>query len=591
MARFIQRLQFWKKNKSPHALDKKLVMSLKKSRIPTWTQLKKVTALLSPRERKVLGSVFLVLVVSVVTWGYMYQREHVRIVPAYGGVWSEALIGQPAFINPILAQTSDIDLDISRLIYRGLLRYDADLTLVNDLAEEITVDETKTLYTVRLRSDAVWQDGQPITVDDVIFTIRAIQDPAWGSPLLISFKGITIDKLDEQTIAFNLPEPFNPFMSLLSVGLLPKHIWQDIPPTSARLAELNIKPIGSGPWKFGELAKEKSGTLRSYTLAPNDQYTGKKPYLSEMVFKFYPDFITALDALNQNQVMGMSFLPADLQPGVAEPKKYTFHALNLPQYTALFFNQKQNAFLKSRAVRTALARAIDKQRLISEGLLDQAEKITSPLLALENKFDTDLLSYNSQTANSILDENGWKLNEEGFRINADGETLAVRITTVDNPENAVVASIIKEEWEALGVQTTVQLIPATDIQTDIIKNRDYDILLYGAIIGADPDPFPFWHSSQTEHPGLNLSLFKDGNTDELLESARQEQNADKRFESYTAFRNILQEEVPAVFLYTPTYTYVQEKRLKGLNVNQLIIPADRFNNNTEWYTKTKRTLE
>ena len=590
MIRLLQRLQFWKKRESTHALDKKLVMSLKRSWIPNWTQLKRVSALLSPKEKKIIGVVFLVLLISIGALSYIFYRENIIIIPAKGGVWSEALVGQPAFINPILAQTSDIDLDVSRLIYRGLLRYDTNLTIVNDLAKDVSIDETQTKYTVTLRDDARWQNGAPVTVDDVIFTIRAIQDPEWQSPLLVSFKGVTIDKTDEHTIVFNLPEPFGPFLSLLTVGILPKEVWQDIPAASARLAEFNIKPVGSGPWKFNELAKEKSGTIRTYSLVPNKEYTGKEPYLSEIVFKFYSDFVSAVEALNQNQVMGISFLPTDLADRIIDPQKLSFHALNLPQYTALFFNQKQNESLKSRAVRTALAQALNKDEIITEGLSGEADVIDSPLLLLLTEEAEDGLSYDPDGAEEILTTAGWVVGGSGFREN-DDEILAVTITTVDQPENVAVANIIKQSWEAVGVQTTVQLIPSTEIQSGTIKNRDYDILLYGAIVGADPDPFPFWHSTQTEHPGLNLALFKDANTDTLLEEARAERDAIKRIENYTTFRKILQTEVPAVFLYTPTYTYPQEKRLQGFGVTQLIIPADRFNNSTEWYTKTRRTLK
>lgn len=200
------------------------------------------------------------------------------------------------------------------------------------------------------------------------------------------------------------------------------------------------------------------------------------------------------------------------------------------------------------------------------------------------------MSYNPEEAKKLLDDADWKLNELGIR-EKDETVLSVTITTINQSEHENVANVIKTYWEAIGVQTTVQLIPQSEIQGSIIKNRDYDVLLYGAIVGADPDPYPFWHSSQVEHPGLNLSLFKDGNTDILLEEAREETDPKKRTANYEAFKRILLEEVPAVFLYTPTYTYIQEKRLQGFDIDGLIIPADRFNNSTEWYTKTKRTLK
>ena len=588
--RLVKRLQFRKKREDTHDLDHKLVMSLKTSRLPNWTQLKRISLLLSSKEKRVVSSFAGIILISVGAWAYIYYRDNITILPAEGGVWSEALIGQPTFINPILAQTSDTDLDITRLIYRGLLTYDKDLKLTTDLAESYEIDEAQTKYTVVLKENIFWQDGVAVTVDDVIFTLRAIQDPNWESPLLVSFKGVTIDKIDERTIVFNLPERFGPFLSLLTTGLLPKHVWEEIPAASSRLAEFNIKPVGNGPWQFEEFSKDKSGTIHSYVLVPNDYFSEMDPYLSKITFKFYPDFTFALEALNQKQVMGVSFLPTSLQGGISEPENYSFNRLSLPQYTALFFNQKQNEFLKSKSVRTALANAIDKSKLTKEILSDQAKVLSSPILALESEGATTTLSFDPGRSIKLLEDVDWILNESGYR-EKDGEVLSITLTTLNHPENENVANFIKESWKKIGVQTTVQLIPQSEIQTNVIKNRDYDVLLYGAIVGADPDPYSFWHSSQVEHPGLNLSLFRDGNTDLLLEKAREELDAEKRLDSYEAFKRILLEEVPAVFLYTPTYTYIQEKRLQGFDIDGLIIPADRLNNSTDWYTKTRRSLK
>jgi peptide/nickel transport system substrate-binding protein len=377
----------------------------------------------------------------------------------------------------------------------------------------------------------------------------------------------------------------------MTTGILPKHVWEEVPASSARLAEFNLKPIGSGRWKFSELTKDKTGNIRTYKLSPNERYHEKAPYISELVFKFYPDFVSAVDALNQSQVMSISFLPADLADDVRERARFNYYKLELPQYTAIFFNQKTNERLKNKTIRIALAHAIDKEALVAQALAGTALRIDSPILPNQPEFLSELTLYehNQEKALALFAEEGWKMGDDGFFAKGN-ETFSLTLTTVNHPENERVALALKAMWEKVGVRTEVSLLPAGDIQANVIRNRDFEMLLYGEIIGADPDPFPFWHSSQAEHPGLNLAQFKDVTTDSLLEEARETTDEAARIEKYKAFQKIIQREVPAIFLYAPTYTYVQDKRIKNFAVTRLVTPADRFNNLSEWYLKTKKTF-
>ncbi len=588
---FVRLFRIRRKSGEDNKLDKQLVSSLTRSKVPTVAQLKKVPVYLTSAEKRVILFLILIIILASGWWGYDYYKHNVSTSPSTGGVLTEALIGQPKFINPILAQTSDTDLDLTRLVYSGLMKYDTDLNLVTDLAESYAVDEEQKVYTFQMKDGLMWQDGEPLTVDDVIFTVRSIQNSEWQSPLLISFKGISVDKIDERTVAFNLPEPFAPFLTLMTTGILPKHVWEDIPPSSAKLAELNVKPIGSGGWKFKELAKDKMGNIHSYTLVVNGLYHDEMPYITEMVFKFFPDFISAIDALNQNQVMSLSFLPNDLVPAVEGEEKYNLYELELPQYSALFFNQKQNELLKSKSVRQALAYSTDEARLVSEGLQNHAIPIYSPILPNQPGYlaSGDPYDYNPDKARELLKEVGWTIGDDGLQVK-DDELLAISITTVEHSENQIIATLLKEMWEDVGIDVAINEISAAEIQSTIIRNSDYDVLHYGEIIGADPDPFPFWHSSQAEHPGLNLAQFIDGTTDILLEEARQTNNIETRIQKYEEFQKIIARELPAIFLYSPTYTYVHDKRIQNFSSSGLIFPADRFNSLSTWYLKTKRVI-
>ncbi len=183
------------------------------------------------------------------------------------------------------------------------------------------------------------------------------------------------------------------------------------------------------------------------------------------------------------------------------------------------------------------------------------------------------------------------LNPSGqpFFRKKDKEILAITLTTVTHPENEKAGLLIKDYWEKIGVKVKLDLVDTAKIQKETIKKRKYEALLYGQNIGFDPDPYPFWHSSQIDDPGLNLALFSDKKADKLIIDARSSHDPAARAKSYQEFQKILQDSIPAIFLYSPSYTYILSQQIRGFNIQSIIEPADRFNNLNEWHTKTKRT--
>ena len=162
------------------------------------------------------------------------------------------------------------------------------------------------------------------------------------------------------------------------------------------------------------------------------------------------------------------------------------------------------------------------------------------------------------------------------------------LTTIDSAEYKLIAEAIQENWRLLGVKINIILVVKENIYRDVIKPRDYQILLYSEVIGYDPDPYAFWHSSQVEAPGLNLALFADKKTDTLLEDARKTTDVKVRAEKYTEFQKIIANEVPAVFLFNQTYTYPQTTKLQNNNTKSIILPPNRFADITSWYLITAK---
>lgn len=586
------RLPFGKNKKviDQAELDKKLVFNLSKSRIPNLNQLKQLPKFLSPKEKKILWSLLAVIIISVLFLGFNFYIKNLENVPAVGGEYTEGLIGKPQYINPVLAQTNDVDSDISSLLFSSLFKYNNKKELIPDLVSTYEISEDKKVYTFHIKENVYWHDGRPLTADDIIFTINTIKDPEFKSPLAVSLGGLNAGKIDEQTVQFRLPEPFAPFLDILTFGILPKHIWENVPTANFNLAEYNLKPVGSGPFKFRSLIKDKMGNIRSYSIIRNEDFYGRKPYLEKINFKFFPDFESAIEALKNKGIQGISYLPKKFKEDIKLIKSLEIYSLKLPQYTAVFFNPKNNEILKDRNIRSALALALNKSEILEQALGNEGEIIHGPILPGFLGYHEDIKKheFNPEGAGKILEENGWKMSEEGFR-KKDEQDLNIVLTTVDQPTNIKTLELVKKYWNDIGIKTDLQVVPKNKIQKEIIRSRSYEALIYGEIIGTDPDPYPFWHSSQIESPGLNLSLFANKRVDELIEEARQTTDPEARSQKYIDFQNIIAAELPAIFLYSPTYTYVLDKKIKGFDVTHISMPAQRFNNIEEWYIKEKKS--
>ncbi len=573
-------------------LDQKLLTSLAKKRWPNFRQLKYLPVVLSPQERLRIKILFFITFIALIALSANLYFTHTYIVPKNGGIYTEGLVGLPKFINPLYASLNQVDQDLTKLIYSGLVRIDKQQNIVPDLAENWDISNDQRTYTFTLKPNLTWHDGEPLTVDDVVFTFQTIQNPEFKSTLSQNFDKVKVEKVDDSTVKFILDKPYTPFLENLTVGILPQHIWQEVVPANAFLADYNLKPIGSGPFKFKSLVKDKLGNIKSYTLVKNKKYYAKPPYLEKIIFKFYPDFKSACQALKNHNLDGLSYLPKELKAELSSRKDINYYSLQLPQYTALFFNQEKNEALKNLKVRYALAHAIDKQEIINQALKTEGEVIHAPILPGFIGYHPNIqkYEYNLDKAQKLLDEAGYlKKDDEPFRKKGDKE-LKIVLTTVNKGENYLASQVIQKMWQAVGVKTEINLVEPGIIKSEIIKNRDFEVLLFGEIVGIDPDPYPFWHSSQAGEAGLNLSNFINKDADKVLEQARQISDPKKRHDKYVHFQNILNQYLPAIFLYTPKYLYPVSSRIKGIETKNISVPADRFANITNWYIKTKRSF-
>lgn len=542
------------------------------------------------REKIFVVSLAIVILASFLSWiGYLFVH-FTKAIPAKGGQYSEGIIGQPMYVNPLLSQTSEADADLVQLIYSGLLKYDGRGNLVNNLAENYEISPDQKIYTFHIKQNVKWHDGEPLTASDALFTINAVQDPAYKSPLRQSWQGIEVSQKDEYTIEFVLENPYFGFLNNLTLGILPKHIWENISPEKFSLADNNLRPIGSGPYQFFDFQKDSGGNILSFTLRSFRDYFEGQPYIPEIAFNFYQDDESMVAAYDKKEISGMGNVTAEKISAIKSPKSTRVYELNVPHYFALFLNQSKSVPLADDKVRKALAYGVDRQEIIEKILRGKGTAVCSPFLPQMNGYENDISKYDFSInkAREILEEDGWKLGGDETVRAKNNAKLEFEIFTLDNPQLMQTADILRDQWGKIGADVKVNVLSVSDLQQNIIRPREYDSLLFGQAVSFNPDPYSFWHSSQKKDPGLNLSLLDDKKADELLDKARQELDGGKRTEYYKEFQKIVAEKIPAIFLYSPSYLYPVSQKVQGISAQNVNAPSWRFGDVNEWYIKKKR---
>jgi peptide/nickel transport system substrate-binding protein len=515
-----------------------------------------------------------------------------KLEPVPGGIYTEGMVGSITNINPIYA-TNDVDRSLSRLLFAGLLTYDANGKLVPCLASSYQVAADSKTYTVHLKHGLTWQDGKPITASDVAFTFNTIKDPDAQSPLLSAWQRIAITTPDPYTVQFVLPSALADFPYMLTTGIVPKHLLAVINPVDLRSADFNtITPVGAGPFMWHGLqvsGNNPADSEEQVALLPFSHYVLGEPKLDEFIMRAY----TSEDHLRQvfqsgqlSAAAGLSSVPAD------KPDGTQVHSLIMSAGTYVFF-KTTSGVLADAKVRQALVLASKPDDILGS-LGYMTRPVVSPLLAGQLAFNK---AYAQKTgdltaARLLLQQDGWLPGTNGI-FTKNNQPLTFNMIATDTPEYQKVTDRLRSQWRALGAKVHVQLVTTNDYNS-VLANHDYDATLYGIAIGQDPDVYAYWDSSQADvrsNNRLNLSEWNNKTADDALESGRTRLDPRLRAVKYAPFLQAWQQDAPALGLYQPRFLYLTRGTVYGLTTQQIDVGTSRYNGIQNWEIRSARVTQ
>jgi len=546
-------------------------------------------------DRWFLRSLLLVTVAAFV-WVLLAANQIVSVPGvSAGGELTEGILGTPRFANPVLALTR-ADQDVTALVYSGLMKINPDGDLVPDIAESVTVSDDGRTYTIKLRNDVFFHDGVQLTAGDVLFTIDLAQNADLKSPLRGNWDEVIVEVVDDQSLLVSLTEPYAPFIENFTLGILPAHIWRTIPIEQVPFSEGNTTPIGSGPYMVDQAEFSRSGTVEAYKLlAVPDHY--QSPLIETITLQFFATELEIIEALQAGEVDATAYIPAE-QLGTVDTEQFTVINTPLPRTFGLFFNQNRSVALRDAAVREALEVVLDRQAIIDSALsgngIPSLPSTATSTTAVEseqvNLPDTATAEQRLISAKTLLESANWTQTELGTwekEIDDSAVPLTITVRTANNPTLEATLEAVVASWKELGVTVLTEQYEQTDLVQSVIRPRDFEVLLFGLDTSRSRDLFPFWHSSQQNDPGLNITQYANLTVDDLLETSRVSQDDKVRNEVIQKALTIITTERPAIFLFQPASVYLISPGIRTAPMNRIGRPSDRFSNITLWNTDTR----
>ena len=484
-------------------------------------------------------------------------------------------IGEPSNLIPYLA-TDSASHEVSAQLFTSLLEYDKDLNIVPLAAASFEVLEGGRLLRFTLREDIRWQDGVPLTADDVEFTYQFMIDPKTPTAYAEDYLAVSqFRKTGPYSLEIRYEKPFARSLMTWMGAILPKHCLQGQNIATTPFAR---NPVGAGPFKLKEW---QSG--RQVTLTASESYFKGRPYLNEAIYRIIPDLSTMFLELKAGRLDSMSLTPQQYLRQTVGPvwekdwRKYRYLSFS---YTFLGFNLR-HPFFEDVRVRRAISHALDRDAIISGVLMGQGVPAFGPYKPGTWVYHNSLkpVPFNLERSRVLLAEAGWKTGPGGL-LEREGKPFAFTIlVNQGNDQRIKTAIIIQSQLKALGIDVRIRTVEWAAFIKEFINKGRFDAVLLGWSITQDPDVFDVWHSSRAVAGGLNFTAYRNAQVDALLLEARSTTDMATRKRLYDRFQELLHDDQPYCFLYVPYALPVVQARFQGIEP----APAGIMYNFDRWW--------
>ena len=507
------------------------------------------------------------LIMLAIAQAFWFGESYAQNVFVDGGTYTEATLGEVKSMNPLFATTSSEKV-LSRLMFATISTIDYSGHAGAGLAESIRADETGKIWTVKLRNNLKWSDGEPITTDDVLFTAELIKNPAVNSIYDSNLSNVKVEKNETGELVFTLPVSYADFITALNIPVLPKHVLKDADPKTLIENSFSNAPVTSGAFSYNA-TQSSTKEEKVYYLSANPAYYKGLPLLSSFAIHTYNTKDEIIQAINSNSVVGTAEL-TESEADKITSDQFNIKSSSLNSGAFLFFNTSHDV-VKNVEMRAAIRQGIDMEKIRSEA--SEAAALDFPLL----KSQIELKNY------PAIPERDFEAAKAKIAELAGGKKLHLEIATVNSGYLPGVTEAIKSELEGLGFEVNVTVYDENqEFISTVVSKRSYDILVYEVELGTDPDLLPYYHSTQTNASGLNLSNYRNVIVDDLILGARDAMNDEVRVKKYEMFLDYWMNGVPAIGLYQPNLTYYYNKNVRTFNDVRLVTALDRFTDINEW---------
>ena len=532
-------------------------------------------------KRKLFFFILLSIGLSVGLFWLLAFTETVQYLDTgIGNVYREATVGVITTINPLYLTQNPVDRDLDELIYDKLIYPKADGTFSPGLALKWEASENNQKYEFTLDDSRYWHDGTPIISEDVKYTIdkakalSAKGDDTIGSVL----ENVEIGVIDDHHFTASIDEKNAVLLEALSIYILPKHVLSNVSDSNLYEYGLKVPPIGSGAYVVSKVS-QTGLEFEKFVDYPTPAKITKLSYL------VFPDIESLIVSLENNEIDAISHLEGRELGFINQYPNFSLDAVLLKQRKKLVFFNTRIKKLEDYQIRGGISSLIDKEALLDTSITDGApvfNSISSDSWAF-NK-DADIYPFDKSTADILLKDAGYTFTDDEY-IKKDESKIILTITYLENESNEALVTALKEQWGKYGIELKLRPKSYWSLTNEVMATQDFELLLFEVETSVDPDQYNLWHSSKVNYPDLNLSGYENGRVDLLLEEARVADTKSERKEKYQLIQKFMGFDAPVLFLYEPTFNLEVVNSIKGIELEDIVFPSDRFRSVYMWERK------